>query len=753
MAKACLVIFVFTLLSLSAILGTAESEDGREAYIVHILKSMKPQHFTSHQHWYASMLDQVVQSEPSANQMLYTYDTLLHGFAARLSKAEAQAMESTDGCLAVIPSSLNKIATTHTPEFLGLSSSSGLWSHYTYGKDIIVGMIDTGIWPESKSFKDEGLGAAPARWKGTCENGRGFDSSNCNGKIIGARYFSKGYEAQNPFPINETLEYKSPRDNNGHGTHTASTVAGAAVSGISYFGFANGTARGMAPQARLAIYKACWEDGCYDTDTVAAMEQAIADGVDVISISIGSRDRAFYSDNRAIAAFGAIEKGVFVSAAAGNAGPYASTLGNVSPWITTVGASSIDRDFPASVVLGSQEMYKGTSTYSRLDDATLQQPLPLVYVSTNDSTSYCVPGSLDPNLVKGKIVVCNQISSFREVARAGGAGMIGANDERYGSQQRITNPNILPAISVSLTTGEKIKDYIKSTGNNATATMNLKGLTVVGKETTAPIVASFSSRGPSEAYPQVLKPDMTAPGLNILAAYAGEFPYSILSGTSMSCPHVSGIAALIKAIHPTWSPAAIKSALMTSSYLTDNSEQPIKISNTMKEADPFALGAGHVDPNAAVDPGLVYDMVPQDYITFLCSLNYTEQQLSLLTKESVSCPNSSLEADDLNYPSFSVVMKSGSNSVQVKRRTVTYVGTGSDAVYQVSVKNPAGITISVEPQTLKFGKPLETASYSVKVEGTVASSTDTAAFGEIMWKCTHGGSQIVRSPVAVSNEA
>ncbi|GLJ29090.1 hypothetical protein SUGI_0573700 [Cryptomeria japonica] len=283
--------------------------------------------------------------------------------------------------------------------------------------------------------------------------------------------------------------------------------------------------------------------------------------------------------------------------------------------------------------------------------------------------------------------------------------------------------------------------------------MSLKGLTVVGKETTAPIVAAFSSRGPTKGYPQVLKPDIIAPGLNILAAYTEEFPYNILSGTSMSCPHVSGIAALIKAIHPTWSPAAIKSALMTSSYLIDNAEQPIKDSFTMREANPFVLGAGHVDPNAAVDPGFVYDMAPQDYITFLCSLNYTEKQIALLTKEPVSCRNSSLEAGDLNYPSFSVVMKSGSNSVQVKKRTVTYVGREGDAVYQVSVKNAAGITISVEPQTLKFGKPLEAASYSVKFEGTVASIGDTVPFGEIMWKCTQGGSQIVRSVVAINIEA
>ncbi|GLJ29043.1 hypothetical protein SUGI_0573070 [Cryptomeria japonica] len=219
--------------------------------------------------------------------------------------------------------------------------------------------------------------------------GRAFNSSHCNRKIIGARYFYKGYEKHHQ--INKTLEYKSPRDNDGHGTHTASTAGGTAVPGTSFFGFANGTARGMAPQVRLAIYKACWEEGCSDADTVAAMEQEISDGVNIISISISSRDRAFYKDNRAIATFGAIEKGCFCFCFFGSA----------------VGSSSIDRDFPASVVLGNQEMYKGISTYSLLEDATLQQPPPLVYVSTNISTSRCRAGSLDPNLVKGKIVVCD----------------------------------------------------------------------------------------------------------------------------------------------------------------------------------------------------------------------------------------------------------------------------------------------------------------------------------------------------------
>ncbi|KAH9289410.1 hypothetical protein KI387_033527, partial [Taxus chinensis] len=371
----------------------------------------------------------------------------------------------------------------------------------------------------------------------------------------------------------------------GHGTHTASIVAGSPVPASSFFGFANGTASGIAPQARLAIYKACWGPlgSCMEIDIVPAMEKAISDGVDIISISLVSGSAEFYMDPTAIAAFGATEKGVFVSAAAGNTGPSWSTLSNTAPWITTVGASSVDRDFPASVMLGNQNIYRGLSALAySVGDAKSQGPFPLVYVSTDISSTRCLPNSLDPILVKGKIVVCDLLpgeSSAADkgsvVAEAGGAGMIVANGEFYGAEQQQVqhspDPYNLPAISVSFTAGEKIKIYINSMLDSATATIDIPGLTVLGNLTAAPvlapIVAAFSSRGANIAYPHILKPDMIAPGVNILAAYAGGLDYSLSSETSMACPHVSGIAALVKAIHPNWSPAAIKSALMTSSYI------------------------------------------------------------------------------------------------------------------------------------------------------------------------------------------
>ncbi|GLJ14455.1 hypothetical protein SUGI_0233740 [Cryptomeria japonica] len=760
MANASLAAPILMILTISAIfLGKVEAEDSRMTYIVHMMKSMKPHHFNLHQHWYSSMLNHVSTSD-TGSDMLYTYDTLLHGFAARMSKEEAEAMQNMDGCLGVIFSSLNQIATTRTPEFLGLtssSSSSGVWSKYsTYAEDIIIGVIDTGIWPESQSFNDQGLEPIPSRWKGACENGQRFNFSHCNKKIIGARYFLKGYE-QTEFVINETLEYKSPRDNNGHGTHTASTIAGAAVSATSFLGFANGTARGMAPRARLAIYKVCWANGCDDADVAAAMEQAIADGVDIISLSISSEDQPFYKDAKAIAEFGAIEKGVFVSASAGNEGPRSYSVGNPAPWITTVGASTIDRDFPASLVLGNQDKQRGTSTY-RGRYKIQERPLSLVYSSTNSSSSRCLAGSLDRNIVEGKIVVCDQEDSRipdkgNEVARAGGAGMIVSNGVSFGELQLITNTNNLPAINVGFRAGEKIKAYINNTGINATATLSLPGLTVVGKTVAAPIVAGFSSRGPTVAYPQILKPDMISPGVNILAAYAEEreeaLPYMFLSGTSMACPHVSGIAALIKAVHPTWSPAALKSALMTSSSIVDNTEQAIRDSSTMEAADPFAIGAGQVNPTGAVNPGLVYDLEPQDYVNFLCTLNYTSHQIALLTKKSVSCPSPSLEVGDLNYPSFSVLFNSSKELIQVKRRTVTNVGAQAHAVYRASVNSPPGVKITVQPETLEFRKLEDKASYSVIFETNITSPSASHHFGEIRWTCIEGGTHVVRSQVVL----
>ncbi|GLJ35479.1 hypothetical protein SUGI_0713530 [Cryptomeria japonica] len=716
---------------------TASDENTRKPYIVHMLKSMKPEHFSLHEHWYHSILTNATPASSTSRPslLLYTYNVLLHGFAAKLTSAEAAALESVDGCLAVIPSSLNKLHTTHSPKFLGLTDGGGLWSQQlNRGEDVIVGVVDTGIWPESESFHDKGLGPVPSRWKGECESGEQFDSSMCNRKLIGARFnFSVGYKSH----VGE--DFISARDNNGHGTHTASTAAGSAVRGASYNGFGNGTAMGMAPAARLAVYKACWglEGTCDDSDVAGAMEKAIQDGVDIISMSIGYVfENPFYMDHQALAAFGAIERGVFVSASAGNQGPDPEFLANTAPWITTVGSSSMDREFLSLVKLGNGEAFKGSSLYR----GPGIQNLPLAY-------DFCSNLGVDPHLFKGKVMMCNYQDNSTETARllkdAGAAGMIIVDDELDGAVDEPIEQPYLPATTVSFLTGEKIKTYVNSTAA-PTATINPTGLTVVGKSI-APIVDSSSSRGPSFSYPDVLKPDLVAPGVNILAAWKeGEF--KIESGTSMACPHVSGIAALIRASHPTWSPAAIRSALMTTASTLDNTKQPMKDAQTLQAADPFTMGAGHINPRAAMEPGLLYDLGPQDYVNYLCGRNkYTKKQIALLTHNWPPCPELESGAD-LNYPSFSVILKYGER-VQMKRRTVTNVG-GDNAIYKVWVKSTPNVKVSVKPDTLVFKKRNAQASYNVTFESRVKESKK-GEYGEITWKCIQGGKHIVRSPIVV----
>ncbi|GLJ10279.1 hypothetical protein SUGI_0125350 [Cryptomeria japonica] len=750
-------------------LSTTVSEEIRTAYIVHMSKSMKPLHFTLHKHWYTSLINKVTSGSDDRSRLLYTYDKVLHGFAAKLSSAEAAALESMDDCLAVIPSSVRQIHTTHSPQFLGLGGPNNiLWPPSQHGKDVIVGVIDSGIWPESESFDDRSLGPVPAEWKGVCQSGEMFNSSHCNRKIIGARYFFKGYEAT----IGKLgkSEIKSARDTDGHGTHCASTAAGSAVGGVSFNGFANGTAIGMAPQARLAVYKVLWANQADDCDVAAAMEMAIAEGVDIISMSIGHRDinLPFYQDSYAIGAFKAMRKGVSVSFSASNNGPVDSTITNTAPWVITVGASSMDRRFPATVTLGNLEIYRGSSL-SKAGQVT--QQLPLVYISQNKSTMTCGSG-LDPSMVKGKIVLCdlvlnNPYINSTEAALQQAVGLVNevstvakevgvtaiilASDRYWGALEWVDSYD-LPFISVSFSVGERIKRYINST-LKPTAVIKPKGLTVAGKAIRAPLVASFSARGPSLVFPDILKPDLIAPGVNILAAYTGG-GYKLESGTSMSCPHVSGLAALIRSVHPSWSPAAIKSALMTSAYVHDNRNQPIRDAFTMEAASPFALGAGHVNPVAAIDPGFVYDMGPPDYIQFLCSLNYTTKQIGLLMEDHViSCPvsNTSEEIADLNYPSFSLLFNS-TNSTKlgqvVRTRTVTNVG-AAHSTYKVRVKRPSGIKIRVEPRVLEFTEKNEKLQFRVRFESVVIGKGGDKMFGEIAWECVRGGTHVVRSPIVV----
>ncbi|KAL1363952.1 hypothetical protein HN51_012118 [Arachis hypogaea] len=738
----------------------------KKTYIVHMNHNQKPSIYSTHHDWYIASLQSLsTNSDSDSDPLLYSYKTAYNGFAASLDPQQAQALLASGSVLGIYEDTLYQLHTTRTPEFLGLETQTTLWAGHSnedLGRalnDVIIGVLDTGVWPESKSFDDAGMPEIPARWRGQCESGPDFSPKLCNKKLIGARSFSRGFHmasgnSGSGYPGRQK-EPVSPRDKDGHGTHTASTAAGSPVANASLLGYAIGTARGMAPQSRVAAYKVCWTDGCFASDILAGIDRAIEDGVDVLSLSLGGGSAPYFRDTIAIGAFAAVEKGIFVACSAGNSGPSKSTLANVAPWIMTVGAGTLDRDFPAFAVLGNKK-FSGVSLYSGKGMGT--EPVSLVYFkNSNQSSSICLPGSLDPDLVKGKVVLCDRgmnarVEKGQVVRDAGGVGMILANTAESG-EELVADSHLLPAVAVGRIVGDQIREYVGS-DPKATAVLSFGG-TVLNVRP-SPVVAAFSSRGPNTVTRQILKPDVIGPGVNILAAWSEAIgpsglaqdtrktKFNIMSGTSMSCPHISGLAALLKAAHPEWSPSAIKSALMTTAYTRDNTRSLLHDAAEGSFSNPWAHGSGHVNPQKALSPGLVYDASTSDYVKFLCSLGYSPEQLQILIKHSgFNCTKKFSDPGQLNYPSFSV-MFGGKRVVRYTRR-LTNVGE-ADSVYNVTVNVPPAVSVTVKPTRLVFGKVGESKTYTVTFVSKKGTKNKARyGFGSIVWSNAY---HQVKSPVA-----
>ncbi|GJN16068.1 hypothetical protein PR202_gb03018 [Eleusine coracana subsp. coracana] len=779
------------LLVLAVAAGVSAGEGGEEerTYIVRVDADAKPSVYPTHAHWYEAAVMSASDSSssgwPEGGPLIHTYSAAFHGFSARMTPSTAAALASAPGVAAVLPERVRRLATTRSPRFLGLLSSppSALLADSDFGADLVIAVLDTGISPAHRSFHDRGLGPVPVRWRGACSAGPGFPPASCTRKLVGARFFAKGYEAASG-PMNASAEARSPLDTDGHGTHTASIAAGRYAFPASTLGYARGVAAGMAPKARLAAYKVCWAGGCFDSDILAAFDAAVADGVDVVSLSVGGVVVPYYLDAIAIGAFGATEAGIVVSASAGNGGPGGVTVTNVAPWMATVGAGSMDRAFPANVRLGDGQVLDGVSVYGgpALEPGKMYE---LVYggssggassSSSGYSASMCLDGSLDPATVRGKILVCDRGVNSRAakgdvVHRAGGVGMVLANGA-FDGEGLVADCHVLPATAIGAAAGDKLRKYISSSTKQrpATGTILFEG-TRLGVHP-APVVAAFSARGPNPQSPEILKPDLIAPGLNILAAWpSGVGPagvpsdvrrteFNILSGTSMACPHVSGLAALLKAAHPTWSPAAIKSALMTTAYVKDNRNGTMTDESTGAIADAFDFGAGHVDPMRAMDPGLVYDIAPADYVTFLCNLNYTEQNIRAITRRTADCRGARRagHAGNLNYPSMSATFVADGTKATMRThfiRTATNVG-GGRATYRAEVRAPKGCNVTVRPSELAFRRDGQKLSFVVRVEAPVAAArkmepgSSLVRSGALTWT---DGRHAVRSPIVVTVQA
>ncbi|KAI4307811.1 hypothetical protein L6164_030952 [Bauhinia variegata] len=719
------------------------------------------------------LLSYVLGSPDKAKEAIfYSYNRHINGFAALLEEEEAAEIASKQiiniciychehqrtqhkydiltgpenpDVVSVLLSQSYKLHTTRSWEFLGLEKNGivpkdSAWEKARYGEDTIIANIDSevfGLNPKALVMKELVL-----------------SHQSGEGKLIGARFLSKGYEAMFG-KLNSSLY--SARDHDGHGTHTLSTAGGNFVEGVNAFGNGYGTAKGGSPKPHVASYKVCWEDHCLSSDILAAFDAAINDGVHVISISLGGSPGLLSRDAIAVGSFHAMANGIVVVSSAGNEGPQALTVINVAPWLFTVAASTIDRDFASFVSLGDNKRLKGASLSSTslpsqnffplisAEDANLPATLP-------GNAKICRNGTLDPNKVKGKILVCLRRGPERseeglQASLAGAVGMILANEDKSGNDLT-ADPHVLPAAHINFTDGEYVYSYIK---NNKTPVANMTSPKTELGTKPAPVVTLFSSRGPNPTVPSVLKPDITAPGLNIIAAYSGDgspsylasdkrrVAYNSMSGTSMSSPHVAGIVGLLKTLHPDWSPASIKSAIMTTASTADNSGRPIA-DESLQEMTPFAYGGGHVQPDLAIDPGLVYDLNVEDYLKLLCSYNYSQRGLAQFYNKTFTCPKS-YNIVDFNYPAITV-LDLRKQSVNVTR-VVTNVG--SPSTYQVHARAPRGVFVSVEPSSWTFKQVGETQTYKVVLtaNGGVKPTTEYV-FGELRWS---DGIHNVKSPI------
>jgi subtilisin family serine protease len=574
--------------------------------------------------------------------------------------------------------------------------------------------------------------------------GEAFDASDCNQKLIGARYYNEGWGGNAGIDALLPFEFNSPRDHNGHGSHTSSTAGGNA--GVAATGPASvfGSVSGIAPRARIASYKACWSvpgtaGSCQSVDLLAAIDQAVADGVDVINYSI-SGTRTNFRDPVEIAFLFAADAGVFVAASAGNSGPTSATVAHPSPWITTVAAGTHDRDGRGSVTLGNGATYDGASS------ADAAGPAPLIVASeaalpgaSPTAVALCFTADdnggapvLDPAKVTGKIVVCDRgatarVNKSRAVLDAGGVGMVLVNPSPNSLNADL---HFVPTVHVGPADGAAIKAYAATAG----ATASIARSTIVYGNP-APFTATFSSRGPLQAgVGDLLKPDVIAPGQDILAAVAppgnAGRDFDFYSGTSMSSPHVAGLAALLTDLHPDWSPMAIKSALMTSA--SDVLDGP----NT-NPAVIFRQGAGHVRPNSAMDPGLVYDSGFDDWLAFICA---TQPQGLDATCNALWNAGFSRNPSDFNAPSIAIGALPG---VETVTRTVTNVS-GADLSVAASVSGMNGVDVVVSPSSLTLAAG-ESASFTVSFTRTTAALGNYVG-GQLHWS---GGSYDVRIPMVV----
>ncbi len=719
---------------------------------------------------------QQIASASGTVDILHNYVHTFNGFAAAMSKSQVEALRSNPDVVGVWEDEMFTIDTANTPEFLGLTGPGGQHSLGIKGEDVVVGILDTGITPENPSFADDGSYSDPATlgWNGECVTGED-ETFSCNNKLIGARYygdtFASVYDIQT-----ELGEFLSPRDADGHGSHTASTAAGNEDVVAMRNGAELGVMSGIAPRARVAAYKVCWnsdyttpegEDqaGCFPTDSMAAIDQAVEDGVDVLNFSIGgSRTDLTYPSTSAM--LRAADAGVFVAVSAGNSGPAAQTIGTPAPWVTTVGASTYDGESKTNAMvasIGDSEQrfsfVEGSITKPLSEtgpiagELVLAEPLRACYDDGATPTPLANADEVNGNIVLIQRGDCAFSQKVTRAVESGASAVVVYTVE--GNPITSLGGDYVGEIPGGMIGAQEGDSLAAALSNDEAVSVELSASIFMDQTEVGNMMAGFSSRGPNASTLDIIKPDITAPGVRILAATTdtpmfGEKGQQVayLSGTSMSSPHIAGMAALLMGQHPDWTPAQVKSALMTTAY------QDVTKEDGVIPADPFDFGAGHAAPVSAMEPGLTYNAEFLDYMAFMCGL---EEDAFVAEASGYPCgayENAGFLTDpsQLNYPSIAIGELQGSQTVF---RTVTDVsGMGGD--YTVSLEGLEGLDVSVATYN-GDGELTESDNVVVSENGQAAygitfEKNSDAVIGQWIFGAvtlTGADGKVVRSPIAV----
>jgi subtilisin family serine protease len=684
----------------------------------------------------------------ASGSKLYSYVHALNGFAAKLTPSQVARLRKSPSVRKVWADQAMPVDTNNTPRFLGLTNpTNGLRAALNLrGRNLIIGVIDTGAVQEHPSFDGTGYGDPPAQWAGICQSGEGWSSSDCNNKLIGARWFAAGFTASSDVVDGD---FFSARDSEGHGTHTATTAGGNRTQ-ASLNGEPLAMVEGMADRARIAIYKACWRApetdsaNCTFSDTAAATDAAVADGVDVINFSIGTSPA--FDDPQDIAFLFAVDAGVFVARSAGNEGPAPGTNAGGEPWDMSVAASTTSgqafstatRVNSPVAVAGDYPSIEGAITQPLVDSGRILDNLHAA--SPIRACSAIAPIDGVALIQRGS---CDFSKKLTNAFDAGAKAVIvftqPGNPKAVMGGDPTPESLSIPGVMIDNDVGVALLGQLD---NGHAVNVRLSAQLFVREQMTGDVMADFSSRGPYQEG-NWLKPDVAAPGVQILAGYTpepndgshGDF-FAYLSGTSMATPHVTGIAALLLEAHPDWSPAIIRSALMTTA-----SRKTVKEDGVTK-ADPFDVGAGRIQPNKAIDPGLAYDATFDEYLAATCGTD-----TPLIDEDSCNDAGGfgySLDPSDLNLASIAV---DGVIGEKVVHRTVTNVS-DADGTYEVTLVQPPGYRVTVAPTSLTVAAG-ETASYDVTIRNRDAP-TGEWRFGSLAWS---DGTHDVRSPIAVKAKA